>query len=88
VFSDNGAHSGRLHTALTGATFRASEDMQMNKDKIEGATQKGVGAVKDAVGKMTGNDKLRAEGLGDKIAGTAKESVGKVKDAVDHPKQH
>lgn len=63
---------------------RVSEDMQMNKDEIEGATQKGVGAVKDAVGKLTGNDKLRVEGLGDKIAGTAKEAEGKVKDAVDH----
>jgi uncharacterized protein YjbJ (UPF0337 family) len=58
----------------------------MNKDEIEGAAQKGVGAVKDAVGKLTGNDKLRVEGLGDKIAGAAKESVGKVKDAVDHAK--
>jgi uncharacterized protein YjbJ (UPF0337 family) len=87
VFSDDGAHSGGLHTAWTGAMFRAPEDIQMNKDEIEGATQKGVGAVKDAVGKMTGNDKLRAEGLGDKIAGSAKESVGKVKDALDHPKK-
>ena len=66
----------------------------MNKDEIEGAAQKGVGAVKDAVGKLTGNDKLRAEGLGDKIAGAAKEAVGKVKDGlekardeIEHPKQ-
>jgi uncharacterized protein YjbJ (UPF0337 family) len=87
VFSDNGAHSGGHHTDLTGAVLRALEDNQMNKEEIEGATQKGVGAVKDAVGKLTGNDKLRAEGLGDKIAGTAKESVGKVKDAVEHPKK-
>ena len=58
----------------------------MNKDEIEGAAQKGVGAVNDAVGKLTGNDKLRVEGLGDKIAGAAKESVGKVKDAVAHTK--
>jgi len=66
----------------------------MNKDEIEGAAQKGVGAVKDAVGKLTGNDKLRVEGLADKIAGAAKETVGKVKDTLDktqdelaHPKK-
>jgi uncharacterized protein YjbJ (UPF0337 family) len=70
------------------------ENNPMNKDEIEGATQKGVGAVKDAVGKLTGNDKLRAEGLADKLAGSAKESVGHVKDAVadaksamEHPKK-
>ncbi len=54
----------------------------MNKEKIEGVTQKGVGAAKDAVGKATGNDKLRAEGAVDKAAGATKEALGKAKDAV------
>ena len=60
----------------------------MNKDELEGATQKVVGAVKDAVGKLTGNDKLRAEGLVDKVAGEARETVGKVKEAVDKARDH
>ena len=54
----------------------------MSKEGIEGATQKGVGGVKQAVGKAVGNEKLQAEGLADKAAGTAKEAVGKAKDAV------
>jgi uncharacterized protein YjbJ (UPF0337 family) len=54
----------------------------MSKEGIEGATQKGVGAIKEAVGKATGNEKLQAEGMADKAAGSAKEAVGKVKDAV------
>ena len=54
----------------------------MSKEGIEGAAQKGVGSVKAAVGKATGNDRLRAEGMADKAAGTAKEAVGKAKDAV------
>ncbi len=54
----------------------------MSKEGIKGATQKGVGAVKEATGKAIGNDKLRAEGIADKAAGAAKESVGKAKDAV------
>jgi uncharacterized protein YjbJ (UPF0337 family) len=54
----------------------------MSKEGIEGATQKGVGAVKEAVGKTVGNEKLQAEGVADKAAGTAKEAVGKAKDAV------
>ena len=43
---------------------------------------KGVGSVKEAVGKAVGNDKLRAEGMADKAAGAAKEALGKTKDAV------
>jgi uncharacterized protein YjbJ (UPF0337 family) len=54
----------------------------MTKEVIEGATQKGVGAVKQTVGKAIGNEKLQAEGVADKIAGSAKEAVGKAKDAV------
>ena len=54
----------------------------MSKERIEGATQKGVGVAKDAIGKVTGNDKLRAEGMVDKVEGATKEAVGKAKDAV------
>ncbi len=54
----------------------------MSKEGIEGATQKSVGAVKQAVGKAVGNEKLQAEGMADKAAGSAKEAAGKAKDAV------
>ena len=54
----------------------------MSKETIEGAAQKGVGSVKEAVGKAVGNKKLQAEGMADKVAGTAKESVGKARDAI------
>ncbi len=54
----------------------------MSKEGIEGATQKGVGAVKEALGKAVGNEKLQAEGIADKVAGSAKEAVGKAKDAI------
>jgi uncharacterized protein YjbJ (UPF0337 family) len=54
----------------------------MSKEGIEGATQKGVGAVKEGAGKLVGNEKLQAEGMADKVAGSAKEAAGKAKDAV------
>lgn len=54
----------------------------MNKERIEGATQKGVGSVKEAVGKATGDRKLQAEGVADKAVGSTKEAFGKAKDAV------
>jgi uncharacterized protein YjbJ (UPF0337 family) len=54
----------------------------MSRERIEGATQKAVGAAKQAVGKAVGNEKLQVEGLADKVVGSAKETVGKLKDAV------
>jgi len=54
----------------------------MSKEEIKGATQKGVGAVKEAAGKLVGSEKLKAEGAADKVAGAAKEAVGKAKDAA------
>jgi len=54
----------------------------MNKEQVEGATQKGVGAVKEAAGKAVGNTKLQAEGMADKAVGAAKQAAGDVKSAV------
>jgi uncharacterized protein YjbJ (UPF0337 family) len=54
----------------------------MSKEGIEGAAQKGVGAMKEAAGKAVGDDKLQAEGVADKVVGSGKEAVGKAKDVV------
>jgi uncharacterized protein YjbJ (UPF0337 family) len=54
----------------------------MNKERIEGATQKGVGAVKETAGKATGDSKLQAKGVADKAVGATKEAFGKAKGAV------
>jgi len=54
----------------------------MDKDRIAGAAQKAKGSVKDAVGKATGDSKLRAEGKADKAAGTVRNAIGGAKDAV------
>jgi uncharacterized protein YjbJ (UPF0337 family) len=52
----------------------------------EGATDKTKGRVKEAVGTLTGDDKLKREGKIDRGAGTVKDKVAetadKVKDAV------
>lgn len=60
----------------------------MNKDRVEGAAQKGVGAAKEAAGKVLNNDKLRAEGMADKAIGSGKEAIGKAKDAMDKAKKN
>ena len=53
----------------------------MDKEHLKGAADKAKGAVKDAAGHVTGNEKLQAEGKADKTAGAARQAAGDVKDA-------
>jgi uncharacterized protein YjbJ (UPF0337 family) len=54
----------------------------MHKDEVKGAGKQARGHVKDAIGKATGDDKLRAEGAADKMEGGMQKGVGKVKEAA------
>ncbi|MCS6758950.1 MAG: CsbD family protein [Candidatus Devosia euplotis] len=54
----------------------------MHKDEVEGAGKQAKGALKDAVGGLTGNAKLQADGKLDKAEGKAQQKAGEVKDAV------
>jgi uncharacterized protein YjbJ (UPF0337 family) len=54
----------------------------VDSNRVQGAMDKAKGAVKEGLGKVTGNKKLEAEGVADKAKGTAKTTVGKTKDSV------
>ncbi|HEY4123748.1 MAG TPA: CsbD family protein [Rhizomicrobium sp.] len=54
----------------------------MDKNTVSGAADKAKGAVKEAVGKTFGDDRLRAEGQADKAKGEVKQAAGKVADAA------
>ena len=54
----------------------------MDKDRIAGTAKEVKGSIKQAAGKVTGNDRLRAEGTADKVAGKIQKTVGQAKDAV------
>lgn len=54
----------------------------MDKDRIAGSAKQAGGSIKEAVGKVTGDDKLKGEGAADKLAGKVQNAVGGVKDAV------
>jgi uncharacterized protein YjbJ (UPF0337 family) len=54
----------------------------MDKEHIKGAADKASGAAKEAAGKVTGNQKLEAEGKFDKAKGEVRQGVGDVKDAL------
>ena len=61
---------------------QAHRESNVDKEHIKGTAQKAEGAVKDAFGKLTGNEKLQAEGKADKAAGSARQAAGDVKDAA------
>jgi uncharacterized protein YjbJ (UPF0337 family) len=54
----------------------------MDKDRIAGAAKVATGTVKEAVGKVTGDAKLQADGKVDKVDGKIQNAIGGVKDAV------
>jgi uncharacterized protein YjbJ (UPF0337 family) len=54
----------------------------MDKEHAKGALDKASGAAKDAIGKATGNDKLRVEGAIDKAKGAAHDVAGDIKDGI------
>jgi len=54
----------------------------MDKDRIVGAAKQAKGAVKEAVGKAVGDNKLVAEGKSDKVEGKVQNAVGGLKDTV------
>ncbi len=52
----------------------------MAREQVRGAFNKVKGAVKDAVGKVTGSKKMQAEGKLDKAKGAVQNAAGDVKD--------
>ena len=51
-------------------------------DRIEGAARNMGGKAKEAAGKVTGDEKLKAEGRADQVEGKVQNAVGGVKDSL------
>lgn len=54
----------------------------MDKDRITGSAKQIKGAVKEAVGTVVGDAKLKAEGKADKVEGKIQNAVGGLKDTL------
>lgn len=54
----------------------------MNKNTNEGNLKQVKGSVKEALGKVIGNQGLEAEGATEKVAGKNQENLGKTQDAA------
>lgn len=51
-------------------------------DRIEGAAKQAGGSIKEGIGKLTGDEKLKAEGRAEKVEGKVQNTVGGIKDTV------
>jgi len=60
----------------------------MDKDRVKGMAQQQKGAVKEAAGKMLGDEKMKAEGKMDKAAGKVRNAVGGIKDSLRDADKH
>ncbi len=54
----------------------------MDEDRLKGMGNQIKGAVKEGVGKVTGDTKTQAEGTADKAKGKVQSAVGGAKDAA------
>lgn len=54
----------------------------MDKEHVKGTADKAKGAVKETIGKVTGDRQMQAEGKFDKAKGEARKAVGDLKDAA------
>ena len=61
--------------------------MSSTSDKIKGYANEAAGKLKQGVGKVGGNDRLRAKGVAQKMKGEAQRAMGQAKvankDAAD-----
>jgi uncharacterized protein YjbJ (UPF0337 family) len=61
--------------------------MSMNKDQLKGRVEELKGSIKEATGKLVGDDTLEAKGIIQKNVGKVQEKVGDLKqDAKDSQK--
>jgi uncharacterized protein YjbJ (UPF0337 family) len=54
----------------------------MNKDQIKGRVEQVSGKIKDAAGKVVGNDRLQTEGLAEQVKGKVQAGFGDTKEDV------
>lgn len=59
-----------------------------DQDRVEGAAKNMGGKAKEATGKVTGDEKMKAEGKADQIEGKVQNAVGGMKDSLRDDKRH
>lgn len=59
-----------------------------DQDRIDGAAKNLGGKAKELAGKVTGDEKLKAEGKADQVSGKIQNAVGGIKDSLRDDKRN
>lgn len=76
------------HPFFSQGPMAQERHMSSTSDKVKGMANEAVGNIKQGVGKVTDNDKLRAEGKAQEIKGEGQQVKGEVKDQVKKGLDH
>ena len=57
-------------------------------NRIEGSAKQAGGKLKEGAGKLTGDEKLKAEGKADQVEGKVQNAVGGMKDTLRDDNRH
>jgi uncharacterized protein YjbJ (UPF0337 family) len=70
------------HPRVGALKLSAKGKHTMSTNRIDGAAKKAAGSVKQAAGKLVGNERLQVEGAAEKAAGSVQNATGKLQDKV------
>lgn len=56
--------------------------MAIDKDRTEGSARNMGGKLKEGIGKLTGDQKMQAEGKSDQAKGKIQNAIGGIKDTL------
>jgi uncharacterized protein YjbJ (UPF0337 family) len=62
--------------------YQSQDYNSAQRDKLEGSMREAGGRVKESVGALTGNERLKAEGEGDQLSGAVRRKKGSLKDRI------
>lgn len=73
---------GNTRTRESRSSASGSEPIERKEAHMSGETDQAKGRIKEAVGDLTDNDRLKNEGKADKVGGKIKDAVDTVKDKL------
>ena len=62
--------------------YRSRESKSAERDRLQGSMREAGGRVKESVGALSGNERLKAEGQSDQLSGAARRKKGSLKDRI------
>ncbi len=62
--------------------YRSRESNSAERDRLQGSMREAGGRVKESVGALSGNERLKAEGQSDQLSGAARRKKGSLKDRI------